>query len=524
MFDVLIKNGTVMDGSGTPAVKADVGIKGNKIEAIGSLGDAQAAKVIDAAGMAVAPGFIDMHSHGDGMLPFLPTADSKIYMGVTTEVVGNCGSSMAPMNDVMRTEQNESYAQAGPAREVSWLTFEEYLDFIRNNGISVNMYPLVGHGAVRETVMGMSDAEPTAKQLDEMKSEVRKAMRAGARGFSTGLIYTPSVYAKTDELIALTQVAKDEGGIYTSHIRGEANTLLEALDEAIEIGRQTGISVEISHFKASGIYNWWKMDKAIEKLEKARAEGMNLHADMYPYHASNTGLSSIIPSWAHVGGRDAMIARLKNPADRKQIHLELADNLNTVHIGWDKIMVSSCPKLPEVEGKTLQQIADERNLHPLDASMDLLIETEINVSIIMFTINEENVEKGLVLPYVSIGSDGSGYAASGPYAIGKPHPRNFGTFARVLGYYAREKELFSMEEAVRKMTSLPASKLGLTDRGLLKPGYYADIAVFDSLTVRDTATFTDPKHYAAGIPWVLTNGKVVIENGKHNGGLPGMVL
>lgn len=524
MFDIIIRHGKVMDGSGGPAERSDVGITAGKIEAVGDLSQAQASRVIDATDMAVAPGFIDMHSHGDRMLPFLPTADSKIYMGVTTEVVGNCGSSIAPINDLMRDEVNAEYKQDDAHREVTWSTFGEYLDFLRNIGTSVNVVPLVGHGAVREVVMGMSDQEPTPTQLDAMKEEVRTAIRAGAKGFSTGLIYTPSVYAKTDELIALTQVAKDEGGLYTSHIRGESDTLMEALHEALEIGRETGVSVEVSHFKASGTKNWGKMEGAIALLEEARDEGMNLHADMYPYPASNTGLTSLIPNWAHVGGQAAMTARLKDPLTRQQMFDEVESGRHPVSVGWDKVMVSSCPKVPEAEGKTLQQIGDERNLHPMNAMMDLLLDADLNVSIIMFTINEDNVAKGLVLPFVSIGSDGSGYAASGPFAFGKPHPRNYGTFARVLGYYAREQKLFSMEEAVRKMTSLPAGKLGLTDRGYLRPGYKADVTIFDPLTVRDTATFTDPKQYPTGIPWVLTNGQVVIENGRHNGSRPGMVI
>lgn len=524
MFDIIIRHGNIMDGSGEHAKRADVGITAGKIEAVADLSEAQAQRVIDATDMAVAPGFIDMHSHGDFMLPFLPTADSKIHMGVTTEVVGNCGSSIAPINDTMRAELNESYKQAEPFREVTWSTFEGFLDHLRNIGTSVNVVPLVGHGAVRETVMGMSDQAPTPAELDAMKQEVRKAIRAGAKGFSTGLIYTPSVYAKTDELIALTQVAKDEGGLYTSHIRGESDTLMEALAEAVEIGRSTDISVQVSHFKASGTKNWGKMDSAIALLEKARDEGMNLNADMYPYPASNTGLTSLIPNWAHVGGQPAMTARLKDPETRKRIFDEVESGKHPVSVGWDKVMVSSCPKVPEVEGKTLQQIADERNAHPMNAAMDLLLDADMNVSIIMFTINEENVAKGLVLPFVAIGSDGSGYAATGPFAIGKPHPRNFGTFARVLGYYAREKKLFSMEEAVRKMTSLPAWKLGLTDRGYLREGYKADVTIFDPLTVKDTATFTDSKHYPTGIPWVLTNGQVVIENGRHNGSRPGMII
>ncbi|KPL87466.1 N-acyl-D-amino-acid deacylase family protein [Levilinea saccharolytica] len=523
MYDLIFRNGLVIDGSGAAAFRADVGVRGSQIAAVGDLSQAEAAQVVDASGLMVAPGFIDMHSHGDFMLPFLPTADSKVQQGITLEVVGNCGSSMAPLSPAMAAEVNqEKDSRAG--QEVTWETFGEFLDTLRRQGTALNVVALVGHGTVREKVMGMTDAAPTPEQLAAMQDEVRAAMQAGARGLSTGLIYTPNVYAKTDEIVALARTAAEMGGIYTSHVRGEGNSLLEAVDEAIQVGREAGISVEVSHLKASGVRNWDKMALVIEKIQKAREEGLNVNADMYPYPASNTGLSSLIPDWAHVGGREAMVARLQDPALRAQLRAELHDEVNANGVGWDRIFISDCPSNPRLEGRHLGEIAAERGVHPWEAVFDILIETRCVADMIMFTMQEENVALGLQQPWVMIGTDASGRAAEGPFSAGKPHPRNYGSFPRVLGYYARQQELFSVEEAVRKMTSLPASKLGLTQRGYLRPGCYADMVVFDAQAVIDRSTFQQPHQYPQGIRWVVVNGQVVVKDGQHTGALPGQIL
>ncbi|MCL4559903.1 MAG: D-aminoacylase [Chloroflexi bacterium] len=524
MIDVLIKGGLVFDGSGASGKPADIAIAGDRIITIEPLGEAQAETVIDASGMAVTPGFIDMHSHGDFRLPFLPTADSKIHQGITLEVVGNCGSSMAPLSPSMIQEMNGQYQEEKSEMVVDWDSFGGYLDRLRRQGTSVNVVPLVGHGTIREKVMAMSDASPTPEQLAAMQDEVKRAMDEGAMGFTTGLIYTPNVYAGTEEIIALADTASQAGGLYTSHVRGEGDTLLEALHEAIEVGRRSEIPVQISHLKASGVHNWNKMDQALELIESARKDGLDVTADMYPYPASNTGLTSLIPAWVHVGGKEEMIRRLKDPSVRSRISNDQSDHVGANGVDWDGIFISSCPSRPDYEGRHVKDIATERKQKPLDAVMDLLIEARLNVDIIMFTMKEENVALGLRYPNVMIGSDSSGAAAEGPFSVGKPHPRNYGTFPRVLGRYSREQKLFPLEEAVRKMTGLPAGKLKLHQRGLLKPGYFADIVVFNPQTVIDTATFTQPHQYPVGIEWVLVNGKVVIANGKHTGARPGMVL
>lgn len=523
MFDQIIRNGTVLDGSGSPRRRADVGIRGMKIIAVDDLSGAKAAEEIDAAGKMVAPGFIDIHSHADFILPFLPTADSKVHQGITLEVTGNCGDSFAPLSVDMRVEANEENRQH-PERKVDWLSFAEYTARLQDQGISVNTAILVGHGTLRRKVMQMSNAAPTAEQMSAMQHELRTALEQGAIGLSTGLIYTPSVYAKTDEIIALARTVANMGGIYTSHIRGEANTLLEALDEALLVGREAGIRVEVSHLKASGIKNWHKMEPALEKLERARENGIDVAADMYPYNASNTGLSSLIPDWVHVDGLETMLARLKDPAVRAQLHHDLADVIDVNGVDWDQIYISDCPDHPTYEGRHLAEIAAERRQHPWDAVMDILIECRLRVDIIEFTMRADNVARGLQDPWVSVCTDAGGRAAEGPFSEGRPHPRNYGSFPRVLGYYCREQCLFSWEEAVRKMTGLPASRLRLSDRGLLKPGFCADLVVFDPLHVADQATFTDPHRYPTGIDWVMVNGEVVIANGQHTGARPGRVI
>lgn len=523
MLDILIQNGQIIDGSGGPARPADLGIQSGRIAAIGRLAGAEAALTIDAQGKAVSPGFIDMHSHGDGLLPFLPTADSKVHQGITLEVVGNCGSSMAPLNDSMAA-QGVAEKEFAVEYDLSWRSFGDFLDRLRSGGVSVNVISLVGHGTIREKVMGMSAAAPTPDQLEQMQSEVRRAMEAGAAGLSTGLIYTPNIYAQTDEIIALAQEAAALGGIYTSHIRSEGNRLLEALEEAFQVGRAAGIQVQISHLKASGVRNWHKMPAALQALQAARAGGLDVTADMYTYPASNTGLSSLIPGWVHVGGHEVMIERLQDPAVRARLHSELADHIDVNGVDWDQIFISSCAAHSDYQGRHLQDIAAERRQLPWDAVMDILVESRLTAEIIEFSMLEENVVMGLQDPHVMICTDASGRSAEGPFSSGKPHPRNFGAFPRLLGRYVREQKLFSLEEGVRKMCGLPAERLRLKDRGLLRPGFWADVVVFSPATVADRATFSRPQQYPQGIDWVLVNGQVVICAGQHSGARPGVVL
>jgi len=525
VIDILIKNGMVIDGSGKPAERKDVAITGMRIVAVELLDGAQAGEVIDATGKMVAPGFIDSHSHADYTLPVSPTADSKVHQGVTTEVVGNCGISAAPLSLDMQAKKDENCLFGSFGLSWDWDTFASFLDTLGNTGSSVNVVPLVGHGTIRTTVMGMSDAVATAEQLDRMKNEVRSAFEAGAFGLSTGLIYPPNVYSTTDEIVALAQVAAEMGGIYTSHVRGEAHTVLEAIDEAIQVGRRAGLPVEISHLKAELRVNWHKMAQAIARIDAARAEGLNVSADMYPYTAFCTTMTSLLPPWALVGGREAMCDRLRAPGERAEMRRALAkDALDGQPGYWQGTLISHCDKRPEYQGCTLQDLADGRSQEPEDTALDILLEVAGEVDMVQFAMSDENVEMGLGTPYVMIGSDGEGRAVEGRMSTGKPHPRNYGTFPRVLGYYSRQRRVFPLETAVAKMTGLPAEKFGLKERGFLRPGYFADVTIFDPERVIDTATFSDPHQYAEGIETVLVNGSPTIQAGQHTRATPGMVL
>jgi N-acyl-D-amino-acid deacylase len=524
MLDILIRGGAVIDGTGRPARRADVAIAGSRIEAIDLLPDAGAARVIDATGQVVAPGFIDMHSHADFVLPGLPTADSKVHQGFTLEVVGNCGASPAPLTPARRQDVIDSAGLAVPALAWDWTTFRSYLDVLSRQGLSINVAPLVGHGTVRVLVMGPGDASPTADELRAMALEVRRAMGDGAVGFSTGLIYAPGVYADTDELVALTRAAGEAGGFYASHIRGESDSLLTAIAEAIEVGRRASVPVEISHLKAAGRSNWPRMAEAIALIDAARGEGLDVTADMYPYPAGSTALSALLPPWVHAGGREPLLARLADPADHARIRAALDGPGMARDAGWEGIAIAGSPARPEYEGQTVAAIAARLGRSPAEAVIEILRQTKGDTDMVLFMMSEENVALGLRQPWVMIGSDGEGRAAEGPYGTGKPHPRNYGTCPRFLGHYVRELGLLPLPEAIRKMTSLPAGKLGLRDRGRLEPGAVADIVVFDPATIADTATFAEPHRYPSGIPWVLVNGEPVIAGGQHTGRRPGRVL
>jgi N-acyl-D-amino-acid deacylase len=524
MPDVLIRGGTVLDGTGAPPRRADVAIAGDRIEAVELLPEAAATRVIDATGHAVAPGFIDMHSHADFVLPGLPTADSKVHQGFTLEVVGNCGASPAPLTAARRQDIIDTSALTVPPLAWDWTTFRSYLDGLTRQGLSINVAPLVGHGTVRLVVMGPDDARPTPDQLRAMATEVRRAMDDGALGLSTGLIYAPGVYAGTDEIVALARAAGEAGGFYASHIRGEGDTLLPAIAEAIEVGRRAGVAVEVSHLKAAGRENWPKMAQAIDQIEAARAEGLDVTADMYPYPAGSTSLTALLPSWAHVGGRGPLLARLADPADCARLRAEMGGPGIARDAGWDSILIAGCPARTAYEGQTVARIAAGLGVPPAEAVLEILRQAQAEVDMVTFMMSEENVALGLGRPWVMIGSDGEGRAAEGPYGAGKPHPRNYGTCPRLLGHYVRDQRLLSLPEAIRKLTSLPADKLRLRDRGRLAPGALADVVVFDPATVADTATFAEPHRYPRGIPWVLVNGQPVIAAGRHTGSRPGRVL
>jgi N-acyl-D-amino-acid deacylase len=525
MLSVLIRNAEVIDGSGGPQMRADVAVEGGRIAAVGALEGAQAKTVLDAAGCAVTPGFVDMHSHADFSLPLLPTADSLVQQGITTAVVGQCGATLAPLFPETRAQVIESYQSADlPLPWDEWSSFGSFLDYLARTRLSANVVPLVGQGTVRAGVMGFSAAPADPEQVAAMQAAVGRAMDEGAIGVSSGLIYPPGSYASTEELIAVARPAGARDGFYFSHIRGEGATLLEAVAEAIRIGRETGAAVQISHFKASGRANWGKSAQALELIDRARAEGLDVTADLYPYLAGSTGLSASLPEWAQEGGRAPTLARLADPEARGRILEEMASLDPEAARDWSAVWISGCPSNRGYEGRCVEALAAEAGKPPAEWVLDTLIEAGLDVEMVLFGMSEENRHRELRHPAMMIGTDGYALATEGPLARGKPHPRNFGTFPRVLAHYVREQGVISLEEAVHRMSGLPARKLRWRDRGLLRSGYQADLVVFDPVQVADRATFEAPHQYPAGIRHVLVNGELVIRDGAHTGARPGLVL
>jgi N-acyl-D-amino-acid deacylase len=527
VFDILIVNGTILDGSGEPGFKADVGITGDRIAAVGRLRHRPAARTVDAAGLYVTPGFMDIHTHSDESVVLNPFMESKIRQGVTLEVGGNCGESPAPLLGEAVPAARKVLARYG--YELDWATMDEYLRRVEAGGISNNFATLVGNGTLRTSVMGGVMREPTAADMFRMRRLLADSMRAGAWGLSSGLIYPPSSYAGTRELVQLAKVAARFRGIYATHIRNESECLLEAVAEAIAIGEQARIPVEIAHHKAAGRAYWGTVKESLALIASARQRGVRVTCDQYPYTASNTGLSVVIPDWAHEGGADKMVERLRDPDTRARIAAEMREarpgweNV-TLHSGWRNILISSAEHHRELEGKTALEVAQLWGQDPAEAAMDLLIAEEGSVGVCIFSMCEEDVQTVMRAPFVMVGSDASAKAPYGPLSEGKPHPRAYGTFPRVLGRYVRDLGVLSWEEAVRKMTSAPAAKLGIARRGLLQVGNFADVVVFDPATVADRGTFVDPHLYPAGIEYVLVNGIVTIERGEHTGALAGRVL
>jgi len=527
-WSLLIKNGTVVDGSGSPAVVADVAVDGDRIATVrhGLSGDA--ARTIDARGLMVAPGFIDIHSHSDLVYDKCPSAESKVRQGVTTEVVGMCSFSPAPVAPG-RADLVRQWAGGIAGRlPLDWQTFPEYLDHLRKLGPSVNIVQFVGHGALRLATVGADNRPATAEEQSAMERLLAEAMEAGAFGFSTGLVYAPSVYGSTDELIALARSMARQGGLYFSHIRGEAATLEQAVTEAIRIGEEAGVPVQISHVKASGRENWGKMDRVLRMIDAARARGGDVTGDVYPYPAGSTKMDNLLPGWMHDGGIAKLLERLADRTARQRaIEVCLVDGerwrTGSGAVGWDEIMIATCSN-QELAGLRLSELARRTGTAPADAMMDLVLAERAGVSMISFSQSEENVATVLGYAHSMIGSDSlSLHAGSGPHP-GKPHPRSYGTFPRVLGVYCREKRLFTWETAVHKMTGMPATKLGFTRRGLVRENFAADLVVFDPATVKDPATFPDPHHYPTGIPYVVVNGQIVVDGTRFNALPAGRVL
>lgn len=516
-FDVIIRNGTVYDGSGSPPIEADVAVNADTIAAIGRLENVGARSEIDARGMAVVPGFINMLSWANTSLIEDGRSQSDVRQGVTLEIFGE-GTSMGPLNDSMKKDLRE--IQSDIRYDVTWTTLGEYLDDLVGRGVSTNVASFVGATTVRIHELGYEDRAPTSAELNRMRALVRQAMEEGALGLGTSLIYVPASFSTTEELIELAKVAAEYDGLYISHIRSEGGRLLEAVEEVLQIARRAGIRAEIYHLKASGRDNWHKMDSVIAVVEQARANGIEITADMYTYPASSTGLTVAIPSWAQEGGHEALVERLNDPATRSKIRAELdmrpADKTLLVSFRSDR--------LKPLIGKTLAEAAELRGMAPADVLLDLIVEDDSRVGVVYFMMSEENLRKQIRLPWVSFGSDGGSMSAEGVFLKNNTHPRAYGNFARLLRKYVREEQLISLEEAIRRLTSLPASNLKIDRRGRLAPGYFADVVVFDPDRVQDHATFEEPHQYATGVVHVLVNGTPVIKDGEHTGATPGTVV
>jgi dihydroorotase/N-acyl-D-amino-acid deacylase len=528
-YDLLIVHGHILDGSGSPWFEGSVAIKDGKIAEVGRLVNPSARQVIDASGLMVAPGFIDLHSHSDYTLLVDGTAQSKIRQGVTTEVLGE-SESAGPVLGPAVPEFGRALKRYGLTRD--WTTLGEYFARAERQGISVNIASYVGSGQVRMDVMGNVNRAPTPEELEKMKGLVEQSMREGALGLSSGLIYPPNMFAKMEELIELAKVAAKYGGIYTSHIRGEGTHWKQAVDEAIAIGEKGSLPVHILHFKMDGRANWGKMAEQVKEVQAARDRGVDVTADQYPYIAAMTGLEMCLPPKYLEGTSEQVVQRLKDPKARGEIRRAIAtglpgwedDEVKSVG-GWHGVLVASLqkPENKKYEGRRMDEVAKMMRKDPVDALCDLLISEGGSAEAIYFSMSEEDVRLAMQEPWVGIGSDGVAVNLDMTFA-GKPHPRFYGTFPRVLGYYVREQKVLSLPNALRKMTSLSAQITGLTDRGLLRPGMAADITVFDPKTVSDKATFENPLQYATGIPFVIVNGVVVINQGEHTGAKPGRVL
>lgn len=525
----MIKGGTVIDGTGSPAARLDVAVDGTKITGFYKQSNAKAALTIDATGKIVCPGFIDIHSHSDLHLLGNPLAESKIRQGVTTELVGNCGTSGAPLMGNAR-----AYAEDLGSRlciDIDWTTVDEYLLRLHNLRTSVNVATLVGAENIRRAVLGDSDVKPSSEQLRRMMSMVADALLQGAFGLSSGLIYAPGCFATTDELIALATVSGSFGGIYASHIRGEGRTLVKAVDEAIAIGRAASVRVQISHHKACGSASWGKVKETLAMIEEARSNGVDVAFDVYPYTASCTSLDSVMPPWARDGGKQAIVARARDAALRRRLVNEMETpseswEASAAEIGWDRISVIDIKtqRNKRFENMAVSAVAKALGKSPGDAVLDLIADEDTQVSAVFHEMSEDDVVTVVSHPLGAIGSDGCAESTYGPRSSSAVHPRSFGTFPRVLRRYVIEKKVLSMEDAIRKMTSLPASRIGLSDRGLLAPGMAADIVVFDPDNIRDMATFEDSRRYPRGIDHVIVNGMVTIEHGQHTKERAGLVL
>ena len=528
-FDLIVRGGTLYDGTGAKPLQADVAIRGDRIAGIGDFKSAKAKTVIDAKGLAVAPGFINMLSWSTESLIQDGRSQSEILQGVTTEIMGE-GESMGPVND--RVREHQIREQTDIKYDITWNTLAEYLQYLETHGISCNVASFIGATTIREYVIGFEDKQPTPEQLDEMRELVRKEMEAGALGIGTSLIYPPAFYAKTEELIELCKVAAKYQGKYISHIRSEGNQLFEAVDELLRIAREANIPAELYHIKTAGKKNWSKEEQLLTRIERAQKKGLNVRANMYTYTAAGTGLDACLPPWTEDGGYPELFRRLRDPAMRAIIKAEAQvdsdewENLYLAAGSPEKILLVGfkSEKLKPLTGKTLAEVAKMRGKDPIDTIMDLISEDESRIGTVYYLMSEENVKKELRKPWISFGSDEASQAPEAPFTKSNPHPRAYGNFARVLGKYVRDEKVLSMSDAIHRLSGLPATNLGLDRRGFLKEGMFADVVVFDPATITDHATFKKPHQYATGVKHVLVNGVQVIKDGEHTGAKPGRAL
>jgi len=528
-YDVIIKGGTVYDGSGRAPIRADVAIKGDKVVKIGNLSRAKTTTSIDATGMAVAPGFINMLSWSVDSLIVDPRSLSELKQGVTTQIMGE-GGSMGPLNDRMKKQMKDE--QGDLKYDIAWTTLADYLMYLEKRGVSQNVASFVGATTIRQYVLGEADVQPTPEQMQQMRDLVEKEMRAGALGIGSSLIYAPAFYAKTEELIEMCKVAAKYKGKYISHMRSEGNRLEEAVDELIRISREANIPAEIYHLKAAGKDNWPKMDKVLAKIEAERKSGLKITADMYTYPAGSTGLDAAMPPWVLDGGYSELYKRIKDPATRRKIVEEIRtptdkwENLYLAAGSADKVLLVGFKneKLKPLTGKTLAEVARMRGTDPENTILDLVLEDQSRVGTVYFLMDEENIKKQIRMPWVSFGSDAESQAPEGAFLKSSTHPRAYGNFARLLGKYVRDEKVISLQEAIRRLTSLPATNLGLDRRGFLKKGFFADVVIFDPHTIADKAKFEKPHQFAVGVRDVFVNGTQVLKNGDHTGKFSGKAL
>ncbi len=523
-LDLVIAGGTVYDGSGGSPYLADIGLSGGAIRAIGRIGRSRAAAVVEARGLAVSPGFIDIHDHTDTAILVNPKAESAVRQGVTTVVSGQCGGSPFPFSDEgyeeSRRELDESFGL-----DLDWRDIRGFLGRVERSGPAVNFSTFVGHGTVRGAAMGQDDRAPSAAELERMRELVAEAMAGGALGLSSGLEYTPGSFATTEELIELARVAARTGGLYATHMRDEEAAILEAVEEALRIARETPIRLQISHLKIGFASNWPKLGALMDMIDKARAAGLDLRADRYPYIAGATSLSTLFPIWAREGGTERFVGRLKDPAFDARLRAHLAEQ-ERGYGSWDRILVSevASEKNRPIEGRSVLEAATEAGRPPYEFMRDLIVEESDRVGMVSFYGHEDVLKRILAHPLVGIGADGGAVAPYGPLSKGKPHPRFYGAFPRALGKYVREEKLVPLEEMVRKMTAMPAAHLGFVRRGQIKVGWAADLCVFDPARIIDKATFQEPAVYPEGVEKVIVNGQVVVDSGEHTGKLAGRVL